>query len=253
MTSAGEGKTVILIDHPVGQRDDRASRILAARGYETKWVRVAAGESPPAPGSAYAGAIVYGGPESVNDLTAYPYLKTEMAWIEDWITAERPFLGICLGAQLLARVLGASVSRHPDGLHEIGYVEIEPTSGCGFLPAPLSVYHWHNEGFEVPASAQRLAAGPVFPNQAFRYGGKAYGIQFHPEVCEKVMQRWISGSSRMLAEPGAQTPEAQLAGAKRHDKAMAAWLENFFDRWLDEGPNGAAGLSDGGPRGKATA
>jgi len=239
MTSAGDGKTVILVDHPVGKRDDRASRFLAARGYATEWVRVADGETPPAPSPAYAGAIVYGGPESVNDLTAYPYLKTEMAWIEDWIAAEVPFLGICLGGQLLARVLGAPVSRHPEGLHEIGYVEIEPTSSCGFLPAPLSVYHWHNEGFEVPASAQRLAAGPVFPNQAFRYGKKAYGIQFHPEVCEKVMQRWLSDASASLAEPGAQTPAEQLAGAKRHDKAMAAWLDRFLDRWLDVDAKGA--------------
>ncbi|HMB78357.1 MAG TPA: GMP synthase [Kiloniellaceae bacterium] len=240
MTAAGNGKTVILVDHPVGQRDDRASRLLAARGYETKWVRVAAGEKPPAPSAAYAGAIVYGGPESVNDLTAYPYLKDEMDWIEDWIAAERPFLGICLGAQLLARVLGAPVSRHPEGLHEIGYVEIEPTSRCGFLSAPLSVYHWHNEGFEVPQSAQRLAAGPVFPNQAFRYGGKAYGIQFHPEVCARVMQRWLTDASPMLAEPGAQSAADQRAGNKRHDKAMAAWLDGFLDRWLEPAAAGKA-------------
>jgi len=236
MTSAGLGKTVVLVDHPVGKRDDRVSRILAEHGFATEWVRISAGETAPEPGPDYAGAVVYGGPESVNDLTAYPYLKDEMDWIETWIAAEKPFLGICLGAQLLARVLGAPVSRHPEGLHEIGYVEIQPTSSCGFLPAPLSVYHWHNEGFEVPRCAQRLAAGPVFPNQAFRYGQKAYGIQFHPEVCQAVMQRWIREAGEMLAEPGAQTMEQQLDGVRRHDKAMLAWLEGFLDRWLDLAP-----------------
>jgi GMP synthase (glutamine-hydrolysing) len=253
MTPTGQGKTVILVDHPVGQRDDRVSRFLGERGYKTKWVRLAAGEAAPEPSSDYAGAVVYGGPESVNDLTAYPYLKDEMDWIESWVAAERPFLGICLGAQLLARVLGAPVSRHAQGLHEIGYVEIEPTSTCGFLSAPLSVYHWHNEGFEVPKSAQRLAAGPVFPNQAFRYGRKAYGIQFHPEVCQDVMARWIREAGEMLAEPGAQTAEEQLVGVKRHDEAMVAWLQGFLDRWLEDGASGASADRAGDAQVKVTA
>ena len=227
-----DARTVILIDHPVGKRDDRASQLLAARGYDLQWVRVSDGERAAAPGPEHAGAIVYGGPESVNDLEQYPYLAEEMDWMEGWIAAEKPFLGICLGAQMLARVLGAPVDRHPEGLHEIGYVEIEPTSSCGFLSAPLSVYHWHNEGFEVPGCAERLAAGPVFPNQAFRYGKRAYGIQFHPEVDLAVMQRWIGEASESLKMPGAQPVEEQLAGAARHDAAMAAWLEAFIDGWL---------------------
>jgi GMP synthase (glutamine-hydrolysing) len=229
----GDAKTIILIDHPVGKRDDRASQLLKARGYRIEWVRVADGERPPAPSAQHAGAIIYGGPESVNDLDQYPYLREEMVWIESWLAAERPFLGICLGGQMLAQVLGAPVSRHPAGLHEIGYVEIKPTTTCGFLPRPLNVYHWHNEGFALPAAAKLLAEGPTFPNQAFRYGEMAYGIQFHPEVSVSVMQRWISEAGHMLKEPGAQPAEDQLAQAETHDAAMAAWLEGFFDHWPD--------------------
>src|SRR3546814_18585299 len=85
-----------------------------------------------------------------------------------------------------------------------------PPPADGFLGGPLHVYHWHNEGFEVPASAELLAAGPVFPNQAFRYGDRAYGIPFHPEVGRTVMQRWIAEAAHMLSEPGAQIGRASL-------------------------------------------
>src|SRR3546814_19264276 len=89
-----------------------------------------------------------------------------------------------------------------------------PPPADGFLGGPLHVYHWHNEGFEVPASAELLAAGPVFPNQAFRYGDRAYGIQFHPEVGRTVMQRWIAEAAHMLPEPGAQSVEEQLENGR---------------------------------------
>jgi GMP synthase (glutamine-hydrolysing) len=143
------------------------------------------------------------------------------------------YLGICLGSQLLARALGGRVSRHEEGLHEIGYVEIAPTPASnGFLPGPLHVYHWHNEGFEVPATAQLLATGPVFPNQAFRYGEKAYGIQFHPEMGPEVTARWMREAAHMLEEPGAQPAERQMADAKRYDPGMEAWLRGFLNSWL---------------------
>ena len=84
----------------------------------------------------------------------------------------------------------------------------------------------------MPDCAELLASGPVFPNQAFRYGEKAYGIQFHPEVGREVMQRWIGEAGYMLKEPGAQSGEQQLAGCDRYDAEMAAWLRNFLERWL---------------------
>jgi GMP synthase (glutamine-hydrolysing) len=97
---------------------------------------------------------------------------------------------------------------------------------------PMHVYHWHNEGFEVPDCAELLATGPVFPNQAFRYGDKAYGIQFHPEVSRDMMQRWIIEAAHMLREPGAQTGEEQLAGCDRFDAEIESWLRKFLSNWL---------------------
>ena len=225
--------SVLLIDHPVGRRDDRASAQLQAMGYRLEWCSPGKGDSLPTPDSDYAAVVCYGGAESVNDVAGKPYLREEIEWIGQWVDGGRPYFGICLGAQLLAKALGGSVARHEEGLHEIGYVKIEPTAAAdGFLAAPMHVYHWHNEGFEVPGCAELLASGPVFPNQAFRYGEKAYGIQFHPEVSREVMQRWISEAGYMLKEPGAQSGEQQLAGCERYDADMAAWLRNFLGRWL---------------------
>jgi GMP synthase (glutamine-hydrolysing) len=225
--------TVLLIDHPVGRRDDRASAQLREMGYRLEWCSPGRGDTLPPHDSDYAGVVCYGGVESVNDAASKPYIREELDWIGRWVDSGRPYFGICLGSQLLASALGGRVARHQAGLHEIGYVKIEPTAAAnGFLGQPMHVYHWHNEGFELPASAELLAAGPVFPNQAFRYGEKAYGIQFHPEVGREVMQRWIVEAAHMLSEPGAQSGAEQLAGCARYDAEMAAWLRQFLIRWL---------------------
>ncbi len=225
--------SILLIDHAVGQRDDRASARLREMGYRTEWCSPSKGDTLPPVENGHAAVIVYGGAESANDVDSLAHVREEIDWIGRWVETGRPYLGICLGSQLLARALGAKVSRHAEGIHEIGYVQIEPTPAAGgFMDAPMHVYHWHNEGFEVPESAELLASGPVFPNQAFRYGDRAYGIQFHPEVSPEVMQRWLTEAAYMLDEPGAHPKEAQLADSARFDAPMEAWLYRFLDRWL---------------------
>lgn len=240
-------KTVLLVDHPVGKRDDRAARMLADRGYALRWCSPGKGDTLPERGDEFCGAVVYGGPESANDGDSKPYIRREIDWIGRWVAGGRPLLGICLGAQLLARALGARVAPHPQGLHEIGYVPVSPTeAGDGFLGAGLHVYHWHKEGFEVPEGAELLAVGPTFPNQAFRYGRRVYGLQFHPEVTRKVLVRWMEEAGHMLSAPGAHGAERQLADAQRFDAPMSRWLEGFLDSWLSE--QGIGAERPAGPR-----
>ena len=228
-------RKVLLIDHPVGQRDDRASRMIAERGFAVEWCNPGRGDALPAElGEEVAAVVVYGGAENLSEIHERCYLHDEIDWIEHCLSAQVPFLGICLGSQLLARALGAEVRKHPEGLHEIGYYRIEPTEeGRDFLPAPMHVYHWHQEGFEVPAGAVHLATGDAFVNQAFRYGERAYGLQFHPEVSPAVFQRWIKEAGHMLESPNAHPAERQARDGERYDPPMRDWFEGFLDRWLD--------------------
>ena len=164
-----------------------------------------------------------------------PAIRAELDWLPDVLKSETPFFGICLGAQMLARCLGAAVSLHPEGMMEIGYYPIAPTPrATGLFKEPMHVYHWHREGFEMPAGAELLVEGEIFRNQAYRYGPSAYGVQFHPEMQESIMRIWLEHAAHMLGEPGAQAAEDQLNGHAQYGPAMHRWLDDFIDIWLGD-------------------
>lgn len=212
----------------------RVVPLLNALGYETDIRRLALGDPLPSLEEGHAGAIVFGGPMSANDDTTIPFIRAELDWIPHWLASNRPYLGICLGAQLLARVLGGKVGPHQAGLHEIGYYRIEPTdAGKAIFGDELYVYHWHGEGIELPASTIHLAQNSTFPVQAFRYGAHAYGLQFHPEVTPAIFDRWTVKAAHRMVLPGAQCRERQVQGMARYDVALGDWLEIFLQRWLN--------------------
>ena len=227
-------KTVLLVAHSDG-RDGRVAPLLEAKGYRVEWRCPMAGEMLPDNAEDYAGAVVFGGVQSANDTETVPFMRHELDWIARVASSGTPFLGICLGAQLLAKALGGKVGRHPEGLHEIGYYPLTPTAaGRGLIPDRFHVYHWHKEGFEVPACAELLASGECFINQAFRYGTTAYGLQFHPEVTPSVMRHWLKVAGHDLPNrPGSQCEAAQLAGCERHDPALHDWADEFLGRWIN--------------------
>ena len=227
-------KRALMLYHMPDRRADRVSRLLAERGFDLDWCCPAEGHELPRGPNGYDLMVVYGGVQSANDSEARAYIPREIRWIEQWVSEERPYLGLCLGAQLLARALDARVERHPEGLHEVGFVRIEPTvAGQSFLSEPMHVYHWHKEGFDVPVGAELLATGETFPNQAFRYGESAFGLQFHPEVTSQIMHDWIrEAGPTSLDEPGAHSRERQVADAARFDEPMGRWLSGFLDAVL---------------------
>jgi GMP synthase (glutamine-hydrolysing) len=226
-------KPILLIVQVEQANPGRVASKLRERGYDLRVCCPAdSAQTLPDTLDDYAGTVVFGGPMSAND-DALPGIRAELEWIPQAVESGKPFLGICLGAQLLARSLGARVAPHPEGVAEIGYFPVQPTeAGAELFTAPLNVYHWHQEGFDMPRDAVLLAAGERFPHQAFRYGANAYGIQFHPEVTADIMETWLVRAAHKLTLPGAQSPAEQRAGNLQHDAAVERWFDRFLDCWL---------------------
>jgi GMP synthase (glutamine-hydrolysing) len=223
---------ILLILHQEGSTPGRIGMMLRERGYGLDIRRPRFGDPLPETMAEHAGVIIFGGPMSANDED--DYLRREIDWISVPLSEKAPLFGICLGAQMMARQLGARVSGHPEGRVEVGYYPLRPTGAGAVLGAwPDKVYQWHVEGIELPRGAELLAEGDAFPVQAFRYGPAAFGVQFHPELTLAMMHRWTVRGAHRFGLPGAQHASAHFYGRYVHDAANKAWLSRFFDRWLD--------------------
>jgi GMP synthase (glutamine-hydrolysing) len=234
-----ESRTILAILHGEHSSTGRAGRLLLQMGYRLDIRRPRYGDPLPRTMEEHVGAIYFGGSMSANDEDEY--IKAEIDWINLPLSEQKPFLGICLGAQMLARALGRRVYRHPAGRVEVGYYPIRPTQhGHAVCEAafPGHVYHWHGEGFELPHGAELLAEGGDFEIQAMRYGPHAFGLQFHPEVTYAMICRWIGKEPEKMREPGARERAHHLDGWFMHDRAVACWLEQFLSRWI----SGRAGV-----------
>jgi GMP synthase (glutamine-hydrolysing) len=228
-------RPVLVILHQETSSPGRVGNALRALGHTLDIRRPRFGDPLPDTLDAHAGAVIFGGSMSANDPDEY--VRREIDWIEVPLREQRPFLGICLGAQMLAIQPGAKVAPHPEGRAEIGYYPVRPTAaGRKLCPLwPEQVYHWHREGFELPAGAELLAAGGDFPNQAYQYGN-ATGLQFHPDVTTAMMCRWTTRGHARLDTPGARPRHHHFEGRAVHDPAERAWLAHFVDGWLAREP-----------------
>ena len=237
-------KRVLIVVHQERSTPGRVGEMLQARGCALERRCPNLGDPLPDDLSPYRAAIVFGGPQSAND-DHRPGIRAELDWLERAaLPAGPPLLGICLGAQLLARVLGAKVGPHPDGLVEIGYHPIYPTAaGAPYFDGPTLFYQWHRETFEIPAGTVHLAHNDAFAAQAFGYDRRVYGIEFHPEMTLRMIERWTASEkgSQMLALPGAQSRPAQLEAYRGCVAATDRWLGRFLDLWLLGGEPTAAG------------
>jgi GMP synthase (glutamine-hydrolysing) len=228
-------KQVLIIVHQKHSNPGRVGELLALRGCCLERRCPNLGDALPEDLSPYAAAIVFGGPQSAND-DHVPGIRAELDWLERTaLPAATPLLGICLGAQMIARVLGARIGRHPEGLVEIGYHPVYPTAaGETYFEGATMFYQWHRETFEIPTGAVHLAHNDAFDAQAFCYDRHVYGIEFHPEMTLAMIERWTAseGGEPMLALPGAQPREAQLEGYQQYVTASDRWLGRFLDERL---------------------
>ena len=231
------GGKILIVLHQAQSTPGRVGRLLLEQNCTLDIRRPPLGDPLPAHLDDYDGVVVFGGPMSAND--SDDWIKREIDWIGTPLREEKPFLGICLGGQLLARKLGERVFAHPDGLAEIGYYPIRPTlqsRSCFGGPYPANVYQWHREGFGLPRGAVLLAEGDTFEIQAFRYGRNAVALQFHPEVTYAMMCRWTTRAYERMQSPNAQPPHEHLEGWHQHDQAVARWLGAFLRDWRSAQP-----------------
>lgn len=225
---------ILIIVHSERSTPGRIGLMLEGMGYRLDIRRPCLGDDLPASLEDHDGAVIFGGPMSANDND--DFIRREVDWIGIPLKEKKPLLGVCLGAQMLAKHLGGQVGPHPDGLVEIGYYPLLPDeNGNSLGPWPKVVYHWHREGFTIPSGCTRLASGETFENQAMCFNGHAYGLQFHPEVTRLTMHRWtISGAHRFMLK-GAKQGREHLADQLVHDGPVRDWLWQFLLQWTGQG------------------
>ena len=184
-----ERPTLLAIQHVPWEGPHRI--LDACRDLQVRTVKPLAGQPLP-PHDEVAGAVVMGGPMNVDEVERFPALAAEREWLAGAVDRGMPVLGICLGAQLLARALGAEV--RPGGAPEIGFAPVEVTDPAdpviGGLAPRSEVLHWHGDVFDLPAGATHLASSERTPCQAFRVG-RAWGVLFHPEADYALVEAWL--------------------------------------------------------------
>jgi GMP synthase (glutamine-hydrolysing) len=213
--------------------------VLVERGVEIERVELDRGEPLP-PWRDVDAVIAMGGPMSVNDDADHPWLTDEKRAIAEAVRAGVPFWGVCLGVQLLAASLGARV--YPGPQSEVGLMPVtlseEALADPVFagLPREVLTLQWHGDTFDLPEGATVLAGSPVCPNQAFRWGERAYGVQFHLEVSTEMAKEWAAvpayeESLERVKGPGALP---RLIGElEEAAEGMRTRGRTLFERWLD--------------------
>ncbi len=210
------------LEHAPFEGPGRIAAWAAERGHTLSRTDLYDGEKPPAP-DAFDMLVIMGGPMSIHEHRDHPWLPVEKDFLKTVIAARKPILGICLGTQLLADVLGGKVFQNP--VKEIGWFPVrmlDRSAPFAAFPERLTVMHWHGDTFTIPPGARRVAESDACANQAFVFGDRVVGLQFHIEL-EKVgvedlvhasldeagTAPFIQSREQLVAPP----PESEAAGA----------------------------------------
>jgi GMP synthase (glutamine-hydrolysing) len=226
-------KVWVLQHHPA-ENLGAIAEALESAALAWQYVRVFDGHPIPTDMKGAGGLIMMGGPEAVYQLDRYPYLRAEMALIENALKAGRPVLGVCLGSQSLAAALGANVRRAPH--KEIGWypVRLRPEAKddrlLRGLPEEFVAFHWHSDILDLPAGAVPLASSELTELQGFRYGDNAWGLLFHAEMTQAIVSALVKEFGEGLKRVGIDGEEI-LASAPRHLAGLSKVAETIFGRW----------------------
>ena len=231
---------LLVLQHVAHELLGTLNPLLKRAGFRIRYVNFARHPDAQPSLDGYDGLIVLGGPMSVNDADRLPHLTTELKLIEDAMRRDVPVLGICLGAQLIAKTLGAEVYRNSE--KEIGWYDVSPTDDAGGDPLLLplqkteKIFQWHGETFDMPRSARHLAYSFLCANQAYRYGAKVYGFQFHMEVDEPMIHRWLrvpENQTEISALRGDCHIEQIYGDTSRHMARLREISERVFRAFID--------------------
>lgn len=190
--AGGADRTLAVLQHVPFEGPGRIAALAESRGIDVEVVRLDLGEALPSP-AAISGLVVMGGPMNVDEVGDYAWLVPERALIADALRVRVPTLGVCLGAQMIARSQGGRVFAGPAEEIGMGHVDLTPAAAQDPLlegeGVHMPCFHWHGDTFELPPGALRLAGSGTYPNQAFRVGS-GWGLQFHVEVDEELAEQW---------------------------------------------------------------
>lgn len=230
---------VLVLQHIACEPPGAFEDVLTAAGADIHRVELDEGEPLPS-WQNYVAIVAMGGPMSVNDDADLPWLTAEKQAIADAVRAGVPYWGSCLGVQLLAASLGASV--YPGTQPEVGVLPVTLTGDgrsdpvFAGLPAEFLTLQWHGDTFDLPDGATLLASSPAYPNQAFRVGQTAYGVQFHVEVTEQMAREWAQVpayaeyADRVLGAGGIDRLMTDFDAARER---MLDVGRRMFERWVE--------------------
>ena len=182
--------------------------------------------------------IILGGPISVNDQAMFAFIDAEIALLKKRIAMDKPTLGICLGAQLIASALGVDI--YPGEEKEIGWYPLTITeagkhSALRYLGSEhCSMLHWHGETFDLPDEAVLLASSDMYQNQAFAYGKNILALQFHPEITQRAMEKWFIGHIGEIMQTEGVSVNQLRKDTHQFANQLEVQGELFFNSWFNE-------------------
>lgn len=227
-------KSVVVFRHAAHEGPGYFADFLHRKKIPHKLVRIDAGDPVPQSLDGISGLVFMGGPMSVND--TLPWIPQVIRLIQTAIDADVAVLGHCLGGQLMAKALGAPVTRNP--VKEIGWYPVSVTESpaarawLGDLPSRFNVYHWHGETFAIPAGATRILASAHCANQGFVLG-KHLALQCHVEMTPPLIADWVQEVDGEL-KPSAtvQSGEEMLRDAERRTRELHRIADTLYEHWL---------------------
>lgn len=229
-------KTLVALRHVPFEDLGSFAPIAERLGYQVTYYEVGVGDLTALKNQSIDLLVVLGGPIGAYDDALYPYLADELALIQQRLQLQQPILGICLGAQLMARALGAAVA--PMGHKEIGFAPLTLTpagqqSVLKSLTADVAVLHWHGDQFALPQGCHSLATTPLCPHQAFALGHYALALQFHLEVDIQRLEQWLIGHSAELNQAGIN-PHTLRQQAQIHGATLTQAASQVLNAWLSQ-------------------